>query len=81
MESSNTGWEAAGFTNGPLAPQQWSVQLVIPGREPQIIPMSLDALNQGQLVLQICPGKGHAHHHAPNPFAPNPANYWLSVTS
>ena len=82
VESSNTGWEAAGFVQtGRWLPQQWSVQLVIPGREPQIIPMSLDALNQGQLVLDLPRQGGTLIIMPQTPFAPNPANYWLSVTS
>ncbi|HRQ40206.1 MAG TPA: immune inhibitor A [Chloroflexota bacterium] len=77
-------WQAEGFIlTGGWLPQRWSVLLIeekIEGQsDPRVTPLALDALNQGQWVVEIGKGGGVLMIMPQTPFANNEANYWLNV--
>lgn len=80
LETAVSGWEAAGFVqiSGQL-PQQWQVQLIQNGPVPQVIPLTLNALNQGQWTVELGPQGGVLVIVPLTPYAEGAANYWLAV--
>lgn len=79
-ETAVSGWEAAGFVQtGWQLPQQWRVQLIHLGSKPQVIPLPLNALNQGQWTVELGSGGGVLVVLPLTPFADDMANYWFEV--
>jgi immune inhibitor A len=51
-EAGDRGWEAAGFVRmDNRLPQRYVVQVIVPGDQPQVERMTLDADNRGQLTV------------------------------
>lgn len=80
VENPDDEWQAAGFVPvGAQLPQQWSVQLIRKGQTPEVVPLDLDAFNQGQWTLDVG-SEGAVLAVMPlTPFVADPANYWLAV--
>lgn len=80
VEDPDEEWLAAGFVPvGAQLPQQWSVQLIHAGQAPEVVPLELDAFNQGQWTVDVGPEGATVAIMPLTPFATEPANYWLSV--
>lgn len=80
---SNTGsppWQAAGFVQiGWELPQQWSVQLIEGGPNPQVTKFALDPQNRGQWQIDIGKGGGVLAITPLTPFVDALASYWLRI--
>ncbi len=73
-------WQPAGFVEtGALLPHQWAVRLVVDGDPPQVIPLTLDELNRGQMEGELGPGGGALLVMALTPGVRTTADYWLVV--
>lgn len=73
-------WRPNGFVEtGALLPQRWAVRLVVTGDTPQVISLTLDELNRGQLEIELGPDGGALLVMALTPGARTPADYWLAV--
>lgn len=76
-------WTADGFvqTNWRL-PQQWRVLLIQKGGGgsiPQVLPLPIDNLNQGQWPVDIGPGGAVLVITPLTPFISHPSTYWLNI--
>ena len=79
-ESGADGWQAAGFVQvGSQLPQNWQVQLIHEGSQPQVLALDLDAFNQGQWTVDLGPNGAVLAIMPLTPFATEPANYWIAV--
>ncbi|MCI0576256.1 MAG: immune inhibitor A [Chloroflexi bacterium] len=82
VESGSDGWQADGFVQaGWLLPQQWGLHLIQFGAPPQVTPLPLNELNQGQWHVTLGPGGGVLVITPLTPFTVDPASYWLVVES
>ena len=73
-------WQPDGFVEtGALLPQRWAVRLIVNGNTPQVIPLTLDELNRGQIDLELGPDGGALLVLALTPGARTTADYWLAV--
>jgi hypothetical protein len=80
VENGSDGWEVNGFVQtGWQLPQQWAVQLIHGGPEPQVVPLPLNELNQGQWRIDIGKGGGVLVIIPLTPFIDTPATYWLNM--
>lgn len=80
VENAGGEWQATGFVAvGEHLPQRWSVQLIQEGQAPEVIPLELNAFNQGQWTMDINPEGATLAVMPLTPFATEPANYWLAV--
>ena len=73
-------WQAAGFVQiGWELPQQWSVQLIEGGPNPQVTKFALDTQNRGQWQINIGKRGGVLAITPLTPFIDTPATYWLHI--
>ena len=76
-------WEAEGFVpTGWQLPQQWRLHFIQKGgggSDPQVIPLPLDAFNQGRWPVAISSNGGVLVITPLTPFVAQPANYWLNI--
>jgi hypothetical protein len=77
-------WTAEGFvqTGGWQLPQQWRVRLIQKGGNgstPQVLPLPLDDLNQGQWPVDLSPNGAVLVITPLTPFMDQPATYWLNI--
>lgn len=73
-------WQPDGFVEtGALLPQRWAVRLIVNGNTPQVIPLSLDELNRGQIDVELGPDGGALLVLALTPGTRTTADYWLAV--
>ena len=83
LDSIPIQWQAEGFVQtGWQLPQQWRLNFIQKGgggTGPQVIPLPLDALNQGQWPLEIGRNGGVLVITPLTPFIAQPANYWLNI--
>ena len=80
VETGPDGWQADGFVrSGWLLAQQWGLNLIQNGPVPQVTPLTLNELNQGQWVVELGPEGGALVITALTPFTFEPASYWLVV--
>ncbi len=80
LETAVSGWDAAGFVQtGWQLPQQWQVRLIHLGDKPQVVPLPLNALNQGQWTVELGESGGVLVITPLTPFTDDTANYWLAV--
>lgn len=80
LETAVSGWETAGFVQtGWQLPQQWQVRLIHQGETPQVTPLPLNALNQGQWTVELGEMGGVLVIMPVTPFTNDSANYWLAV--
>ena len=83
LDSIPIQWQAEGFVQtGWQLPQQWRLNFIQKGgggTGPQVIPLPLDALNQGQWRLEIGRNGGVLVITPLTPFIAQPANYWLNI--
>lgn len=80
LETDAGGWEGAGFVRtGQWLPQQWQIQFIRPGSKPEVRPLPLDSLNQGQWTLPASTEGDVLAITALTPFVEEPASYWLYV--
>ncbi|GAB4148748.1 MAG: immune inhibitor A [Candidatus Promineifilaceae bacterium] len=81
-ETGDDGWQAAGFVRtGWQLPQIWSVQLIENDNLAQPRSIALNALNQGQLALNLGRRGGVLVIMPQTPFTGQPASYWLQIES
>lgn len=79
-EAGPDGWEAQGFVQtGWQLPQQWSLQLIRNGNIPQVIPLPLNELKQGQWTVDLGEAGGVLVINPLTPFTDKPASYWLQI--
>jgi hypothetical protein len=83
LESHILDWTAEGFVQtGWQLPQQWRVRLIQKGGNglpPQVLPLPLDDLNQGQWLVDIGPNGAVLVITPLTPFMDQPATYWLNI--
>lgn len=76
-------WTAEGFVQtGWQLPQQWRVRLIQKGGNgstPQVLPLPLDDLNQGQWSVGLSPNGAVLVITPLTPFMDQPATYWLNI--
>ncbi|MDT8307617.1 MAG: immune inhibitor A [Anaerolineae bacterium] len=81
VEDGDAGWQAAGFVRaGQWLPQQWAIHYIRDGAAPEVVPLALDARNQGRWQLDLGPAGGTLVVAALTPYAEPDASYWLDVT-
>ena len=77
-------WDAAGFVQtGWQLPQQWRLNFIQKGGggdTPEVIPLPLDAFNQGEWSVAIGRNGGVLVVTPLTPFTDQPANYWLNIS-
>jgi immune inhibitor A len=74
------GWQAAGFVRaGQWLPQQWAIHYIRDGAASEVLPLPLDARNQGVWELDLGPEGGTLVVAALTPFVHPDANYWLEL--
>jgi hypothetical protein len=78
IEADGGGWEGGGFVRtGQWLPQQWRVQFIRPGELPEVRPLPLDSVNQGQWTLEPGVEAGVLAITPLTPFVEESASYWL----
>ena len=74
-------WQPNGFVEtGWLLPQHWEVRLIREGQAPEVLPLTLDESNRGQLAVELGPEGGALVVMPVTPFAAGAADYWLRVS-
>ncbi len=74
-------WQPNGFVEtGRLLPQRWQVRLIREGQAPEVLPLTLDESNRGQLAVELGPEGGALLVMPVTPFAAGAAAYWLRVS-
>jgi hypothetical protein len=80
VEGGADGWENRGFVQtGWQLPQQWAVQLIEGGPNPQVSPLTLNQQNQGQWEIEVGKAGGVLAITPLTPFVDNQARYWLQI--
>jgi len=73
-------WQPDGFVEtGHILPQRWEVRLIREGIAPEVIPLTLDGLNQGRMDVDLGAEGGALVVMPLTPFVESAAHYWLSV--
>jgi hypothetical protein len=67
------------LNTGSTLPQRWEVRLIREGAEPEVIPLTLNKLNQAQFELELGAEGGAIIVMPLTPFVNTPADYWLYV--
>lgn len=80
-ESGPGAWRSLGFGLGGVSlPQNWGLRLVIDSDPPVVRPLTLDAYNQGEWVIDLHGQPATLIVMPLNPFTTHPATYWLRLT-
>ncbi|MFN2134384.1 MAG: hypothetical protein ACK2UK_00410, partial [Candidatus Promineifilaceae bacterium] len=78
VESGSGNWEAQGFVRtGWQLPQEWEVRLILHGEQPQVIPLTLNPLNQVRQPVELGADGGTLVIIPLTPFVEDSAQYWL----
>ena len=79
-ESGSGNWDAQGFVRtGWLLPQKWAVRLIKHGDTPEVIPLTLNPLNQANQLIDLGSEGGTLMIMPLTPFVDEPAHYWLQI--
>ena len=80
FETNDGLWQGVGFVQtGWQIPQQWAVQWIQDGREPQVMTLPLDSFNQGEWTVEATNEGGVLVIMPLAPFIYEPTSYWLEV--
>ncbi len=80
LETTVSGWQAEGFVNVAWQlPQQWQLLFIQNAPTPQVIPLPLNSLNQGQWTVDAGQEGGVLVVIPLTPFTDYIANYWLAI--